>query len=180
MDTTYKFREMIDFRDNYTKRDRRAADRAHQYRRDRGRHAAVRGRHPALLRPAQDARAARRARGGQLRRGVRRRQARRGTIAREGARVLAARREGSVGSEAAAAGALAAPEWPRPPRREHPRLPALELDRDRRLAVHPRGEDPGGPALFRQRARHRRARRIAHSRSSSRSFRSGLARSPRW
>ena len=42
VDTTYKFREMIEFRDRYTAADRRAADRPHQRRGDRRRHAAVR------------------------------------------------------------------------------------------------------------------------------------------
>ena len=42
--------------------DRRAADRPHQHRGDRRRHAAVPGRHAALLRRAQDEVAARRAR----------------------------------------------------------------------------------------------------------------------
>ena len=64
IDTTYKFREMIEFRDWYADARRRAADRPHQRGGDRRRHAAVRGRHPALLRPAQDPGPARRARGG--------------------------------------------------------------------------------------------------------------------
>ena len=63
VDTTYKFREMIEFRDRYADGDRRAADRAHQHRGHRRRHAAVPGRHAALLRAAQDQVAARRARG---------------------------------------------------------------------------------------------------------------------
>ena len=113
VDTTYKFREMIEFRDEIRQADRRAADRPHQRGGDRRRHAAVRGRHAALLRPAEDAGAARRARGGQLRRGVRRRAARRGALAREGAHLLAARREGPVGSEAPAARALEPAEQPR-------------------------------------------------------------------
>ena len=55
VDTTYKFREMIEFRDRYAAADRRAADRPHQSGSHRRRHAAVRRRHAALLRPAQDA-----------------------------------------------------------------------------------------------------------------------------
>ena len=62
VDTTYKFREMIEFRDQHGQGGRRAADRPHQPGSDRRRHAAVQGRHAALLRPAQDQVAARRAR----------------------------------------------------------------------------------------------------------------------
>ena len=135
VDTTYKFREMIEFRDWLRDGDRRAADRPHQRGGDRRRHAAVPGRHAALLRPAQDQVAARRARGGQLRRGVRRRAARRGAIARQGAHLLAPRRQGPVGSEAPAARAVEPAERPHPTGREHPRVPAVELDRARRLAA---------------------------------------------
>ena len=45
--------------------------------------------------------------------------------------------------------------------REHPRLPAVELDRDRRLELHPPREHPGRAALLRQGARGRRPRRVA-------------------
>ena len=48
-----------------------------------------------------------------------------------------------------------------PAGREHPRLPALELDRDRRLAVHPRREHPDRAALLRQGARGDRPRQLA-------------------
>ena len=50
IDTSYKFREMIEFRDWYAAQGRRPADRAHQPGGARRRHAAVRGRHAALLR----------------------------------------------------------------------------------------------------------------------------------
>ena len=113
IDTTYKFREMIEFRDRVHRRDRRAADRPHQHRGDRRRHAAVSGRHEGVLRRAQDEVAARRADRGRLRRGVRRRAARRGAIARQGADFLAARRQRPVGSEEPAAGAVAAAQQPR-------------------------------------------------------------------
>ena len=103
VDTTYKFREMIEFRDRYAPGGRRAADRPHQQGSDRRRHAAVRGRHPALLRPAQDQVAARRARGRRLRRRVRRRAARRGAVARQGAHLLAARRRTASGIRSASA-----------------------------------------------------------------------------
>ena len=54
VDTTYKFREMIEFRDAYAAHDRRAADRPHEPRRHRRGHAAVSRRHAAVLRAAQD------------------------------------------------------------------------------------------------------------------------------
>ena len=62
VDTTYKFREMIEFRDEMAQGSRRAAHRPHQPGSDRRRHAAVQGGHAALLRPAQDEVAARRPR----------------------------------------------------------------------------------------------------------------------
>ena len=61
VDTTYKFREMIDVPRPLRAPGRRAADRAHQRGSHRRRHAAVRRRHAALLRAAQDQGAARRA-----------------------------------------------------------------------------------------------------------------------
>ena len=112
VDTTYKFREMIEFRDWYAAEigarlivhtnEEAIADGTQPFA----------GRHAALLRPAEDQVAARRARGGQLRRRVRRRPARRGALARQGADLLAARREGPVGSEEPAAGAVAPAERP--------------------------------------------------------------------
>ena len=49
----------------------------------------------------------------------------------------------------------------RPPAqgREHPRVPAVELDRDRHLALHPRREHPGRAAVLRQAAPGRGPRR---------------------
>ena len=56
-----------------------------------------------------------------------------------------------------------------PPGREHPRVPAVELDRARRLALHPRRTDSGRPAVFRQGARGHRPRRLAdHARAAVR------------
>ena len=57
--------------------------------------------HAALLRPAEDQGAARRARGRQLRRGVRRRPSRRGALARQGAHLLGARRRTASGIRSA-------------------------------------------------------------------------------
>ena len=63
--------------------------------------------------------------------------------------------------EEPAAGALEPLQRPRRQGREHPRVPALQLDRDRRLAVHPPGEHSRRAALLRQRAPDGRARRDA-------------------
>ena len=94
-----------------------------------------------------------------LRRGLRRRPARRGEIARQGARLLVPRPLPPVGSEEPAARAVEPVQRQGQQGREHPRLPALELDRARRLAVHPPREDPHRPAVLRRAATGRRARR---------------------
>ena len=161
-------------------RNRRPPDRPHQRPGDYRRHPAVPGRDAALLRPAENEIAARRARGGELRCRLRRGAARRRALARQGAHLLAAGREGSVGPEASAARALEPAE--RPPRagREHPRLPALELDRNRHLAVHPRRKHPHRAALFRQGARGRHPRQLAARCWSSRSCRCCPASGRRW
>ena len=98
VDTTYKFREMIEFRDRFCARDRRRPDRPHQPEGHRRGRQPVRARHPEMLRAAEDARAARRARRRRLRRGVRRRPPRRGEIARQGARLLLPRRASASGT----------------------------------------------------------------------------------
>ena len=43
---------------------------------------------------------------------------------------------------------------PHPSRRKHPRLPALQLDRDGRLAIYPRRKNSCGRSLLRERAPH--------------------------
>ena len=177
IDTTYKFREMIEFRDWYADGDRRAADRPHQRGGDRRRHAAVPRRHAALLRAAEDEVAARRARGRQLRRGVRRRAARRGALARQGAHLLAARRQGPVGSEAPAARAVEPAERPHPARREHPRVSAVELDRARRLAATSRSRTfPIVPLYFaKEREVVVRGNSLHHARAAVRAAAAGRA-----
>ena len=162
VDTTYKFREMISFRDEMADavgarlivhtNEEAIGDGTQPFKVGTQR----------VLRPAEDQVAARRAAGRQLRRGDRRRAARRGALAREGARLLGPRRQRPVGSEAPAPRAVEPAERQAAARREHPRLPALELDRDRRLAVHPRRADSDRPALLRQGARGHRPRRLAH------------------
>ena len=171
IDTTYKFREMIEFRDRY------AAEIGARLIVHTNTEAIADGTQPFLVgtqrccgalktKSLLDALQA-----GGLRRGVRRRAARRGAVARQGADLLAARRQRAVGSQEPAARALAAAEQPHPAGREHPRLPAVELDRDRRLELHPRREHSGRAAVLRQGARGRRPRRRRSSRSSSRSCR---------
>src|SRR6185295_5098120 len=66
-----------------------------------------------------------------------------------------------MGPEASAARALEPAERPARAGREHPRLPTLELDRNRHLAVHPRRKHSDRAALFRQGARSRRPRQLA-------------------
>src|SRR5882762_3265165 len=67
-----------------------------------------------------------------------------------------------MGSQAAAPRALEPAERQAAARREHPRLPAVELDRDRRLAVHQRREDSDRPALLRQGTAGHHPRRLPH------------------
>ena len=106
VDTTYKFREMIEFRNWYAAEDRRTIDRSHQRRGDCRRHAALPGGDAALLRTLEDQVASRRSGGGQFRRRLRRRSARRGAIACQGTDLLPARREGPMGSQEPAAGTV--------------------------------------------------------------------------
>ena len=55
---------------------------------------------------------------------------------RQGARVLVPQRAAPLGPEEPAAGALVALQHPHAPGREHARVPAVELDRARHLALH--------------------------------------------
>src|SRR4051812_40261592 len=83
-----------------------------------------------------------------------------------------------MGSEAAASGTLAAVERPHPAGREYSRVPVVELDGARRVALHRRRADPGRPTLFRQGTRRDRSRQLAHRRRAA--IRSAPARrSPR-
>ena len=92
------------------------------------------------------------ARRARLRRRLRRRAARRGEVAREGARLLLPLRPAPLGPQEPAAGAVAPLQRAQAPRRVDPRLPALQLDRARRLGVHRARGDPGRAALLRRRA----------------------------
>jgi hypothetical protein len=87
------------------------------------------------------------------RRGAGRRPARRGEGARQGALLQPPRPLRPVGSEEPAPRAVEPVQRPQASRRALPRLPALELDRARRLAVHrPRG-DRAAPLYFAHAAR---------------------------
>ena len=90
-------------------------------------------RHPQ---PAADRAAARRDHRAPVRRGVRRRPPRRGARPRQGADLLAARRVRPVGPAQAAPRAVEPLQRPARPGRARPRVPALQLDRARRLALH--------------------------------------------
>ena len=81
----------------------------------------------------------------------RRRTPRRGARPREGAHPLLPRRLRPVGPEGSAPRALEHLQRLEAGR-ARARLPALELDRARRLAVHPRGEDPSALDLLRAHA----------------------------
>ena len=161
VDTTYKFKEMIEFR------DRHAAElgcklivHTNHAALERGRESVPAG-HGALLRAAQDHSSARCAAGGQLRRGVRRRAPGRGKIARQGTHFFLPRHARAVGSQESAAGAVEHLQQPRGAGREHPRVPALELDRAGRVAVHPRGKHSDRAAVLRQGAPDAGARQFA-------------------
>ena len=67
----------------------------------------------------------------------------------------------SLGSQAPAAGDVEDLQHPRFARRIDPRVPAVQLDRARYLAIHPAGGHPDRAALLRQDAADRRARRHA-------------------
>ena len=83
------------------------------------------------------------------------------TLAREGADLLVPVGAAPLGPEEPAARALAALQRAQAPGRVDPRLPAVELDRARRLALHLPRADPDRAALFREGATGGRARRHA-------------------
>ena len=136
IDTTWKFRAMIRHRDAHRAPLRPGADRPHQPRRPAAEHQPVRPRqqlHP----DHEDRRAEAGADRGPLRLRHRRRAPRRGTLARQGARVLGARPRPHLGAEAPAAGTLAPLQRQPRPGRNAARLPAVQLDRARRVDLHP-------------------------------------------
>ena len=161
VDTTWKFREMYAFRDRMAAELGHRAARAHQPGGRRARHQPVRPRLPGPHRRDEDRGPQAGARRARLRRGLRRRAARRGEVAREGARLLVPLGAAPLGPEEPAARAVAPLQRAQAPRRVDPRLPALQLDRARRLGVHRARGDPGRAALLRRRAARGAARRDA-------------------
>ncbi len=136
VDTTWKFREMIQFRDETAKRlgldlivhiNQEGVAQGHQ---------PVHPRLGAAHRDHEDGGAETGARQIRVRRGLRRRAPRRGKEPRQGAHLFVPRGRSSLGSQEPAAGAVAALQHPNQQGREHPRLSAVELDRARRLAIH--------------------------------------------
>ena len=109
--------------------------------------------------PAADHHPAGRDRGAPVRRGVRRCPPGRGEGPGQGAGVLLPRRVRPVGPEEPAARAVERLQHADPPRRAHPGVPAVELDRAGRVALHRAGA-PGDPVdLLRAPAPGVRARR---------------------
>ena len=135
VDTGHNFPEVIEFR------DRRVAELGERL--DRRLRAGVHRHGPCrradgparLAQPAADHDAARRDDRTQLRRRHRRRAPRRGAGARQGADLLLPRRLRPVGPARAAARALESLQREDPQGRAGARLPDLELDRARRVAV---------------------------------------------
>ena len=153
VDTGHNFPEVIEFR------DRRVAELGEQLivasvqeSIDNGRVVEETG--PArVAQPPADDDAARRDRRARLRRRLRRRPPRRGARPRQGAHLLLPRRLRQLGPQAPAPRAVEPLQRPHPPRRARARLPAVQLDRARRLAVHRRGGARGPVDLLRPRAR---------------------------
>ena len=162
IDTTWKFREMYRLRDEYVAQGARLqAARARQRggpgAGDQPDHARQQGPH----RRDEDAGPAAGARQAPVRRRLRRRPPRRGEEPGQGAGVLVPRRVPPLGSEEPAARALEPLQHEGQEGGEHPRLSPLQLDRTRRLAVHPPREHPARAALLRQGAADRVAGRRA-------------------
>ena len=160
VDTTFKFREMIEFRDQQAARVGAQAHRTHQPRRPFG---------TAPTRSGWARRsAARCSRRGRCSMPCRRRSfdAAFGGARRDEEKSRAKERVysfrdalGQWDPKNQRPGAVEPLQRPRGQGREHPRVSALQLDRARRLAVHPPGEHSRRSALLRQGARDGGARR---------------------
>jgi sulfate adenylyltransferase subunit 2 len=100
-----------------------------------------------------------------IRRRLRRRAPRRGEVARQGARLLVPLRPAPLGPEEPAPRALAPLQRAQAPGRVDPRLPALQLDRARRVGLHRARAIPIVPLyLAAERAGGRARRRADHGR----------------
>ena len=161
VDTTWKFREMIAFRDTFCREHGLDLIVHTNAEGEAQGHQPVRPRQQEVHRRHEDGGAEAGARPLAVRRGVRRRPPRRGEVAGQGARLLLPRPPPPVGPEEPAAGAVEPVQRQGQQGREHPRLPAVQLDRARRLAIHPPREHPDRAALLRRAAAGRRARRHA-------------------
>ena len=161
VDTGHNFPEVLEFRDRRVAGARRAADRRLRAGVDRQRARRRGDRAAGVAQPAADGDAARRDRAALLRRAVRRRPPRRGARPREGADAVVPRRLRPVGPARAAPGAVEPLQRPHPQGRARAGLPAVQLDRARRLAVHRAGGPRAAADLLRARARGLRARRDA-------------------
>ena len=150
VDTTWKFRDMYAFRDRMAAEVGHGSDRACQSGRAGDGHQPLRARlgHPHARH--EDAGAEAGAGQIRLRRGVRRRAARRGKVARQGAHLLLPLRAASLGPQEPASRAVEPLQHAQAQGRVDPRLPAVQLDRARRLAVHLPRKHPGRAALLRQ------------------------------
>ena len=128
--------------------------RAHEPGRGRARHQSLHARIGRAHRHLEDRGAEAGAHEVRVRRRLRRRAPRRGEVARQGARVLVPLRAAPLGSEEPAPGAVAALQRAEAAGRVDPRVPALELDRARRLALHlPRGHSRSCRCTSRRSAR---------------------------
>ena len=148
VDTTWKFKEMYR---HARPHGARVGDGPHRPRQSGGAREGDQPVHARLGRShrrLEDAGAQAGARQVWVRCRVRRRPARRGEIARQGARVLVPQRAAPLGSEEPAPGAVAPLQHAQAQGRIDPRLPAVELDRARRVAIHLPGEDSDRSALL--------------------------------
>ena len=136
VDTTWKFRDMYALRDDMA-REPGIELIVHQQPRGGGARASTRSTTARCTPTCGRPRAEAGARQVRLRRRLRRRAARRGEEPRQGAHLLLPHAQPPLGPEEPTAGAVAALQRPQEQGREHPRVPAVELDRARRLAIHP-------------------------------------------
>src|SRR6266478_4811603 len=95
---------------------------------------------------------------GRFRRGFRRSAPRRREVPRQGAHLFVPRWAGPVGPEEPAARVMEYFQFPPRQRGKHSRISSFQLDRARRLALHPRGANPDRAALLCTRTRKPRYR----------------------